>query len=66
MKCGENMSKSIEELTTEIVVAAITSNLKKNSTSVSKGLDTLTTDDIPTLIREVYDALKSLNSSDSE
>jgi|GEM_PF-2579158 len=60
------MSKSIEELTVEIVVAAINSNLKKTNKSVSGGLNAFTTDDIPALIKEVYDTLKSLDSSDSE
>jgi len=66
LKGGGTMSKSIEELTVEIVVAAINSNLKKTNKSVSGGLNAFTTDDIPALIKEVYDTLKSLDSSDSE
>ena len=60
------MSKSIEELTAEIVVAAINAKIAKPNEKVADAVLPLTTADIPALITEVYDTLKSLDSSDSE
>ncbi len=59
------MSKSIEEITADIVVAAINSQLPKVNAKIESATLPLTVDDIPKLINEVYSALLSCDSKQS-
>ena len=53
------MSKSIEEITADIVVAVINSKLPKANPKVESSTLPLTVEDIPELVKQVYSALDS-------
>ena len=59
------MSKSIEEITADIVVAAINTKLPKANPKVESSTLPLTVDDIPELVKQVYSALESCDSPTS-
>lgn len=60
------MSKSIEEITADIVVAVINSAVEKPDERVKNGTVKLTTADIPKLIKDIHEVFTSLELSDSE
>ena len=59
------MSKSIEEITADIVVAVINSKLPKANPKVESSTLPLTVEDIPELVKQVYSALDSCDSPTS-
>ena len=59
------MSKTIEEITADIVVAVINSKLPKAHPKLESATLPLTVDDIPELCKKIYSTLESCSSGQS-